>query len=72
MVGIYSSTNNGMDSSSKVSFWNLAKTSNPLKINTESISQNSFAAAIYGDGPNNLFHPACANDVLAQNLDITA
>lgn len=72
MVGIYSSTNKGMDSSGKVSFWNLAKASNPIKINTQSFSDNSFAAAVYGDGPHSLTHPACASDVLARNLDFTA
>ena len=72
MVSIYSSTNNNLDLSAKVSFWNLAKSTNPIQINKESHSQNSFATAIYGDGPHNLFHPACSSDILAKSLDIRA
>ena len=70
MVGIYSSTNNGLESSGKVSYWNLAKSTNPIKLHTNTLSQNNFANAVYGDGPHSLLRPACASDILAQNLDI--
>jgi len=82
MVQVYSTQNSGIpigrvadyNNTSPARAISLYRKLNQYQpgINTTNFNQNSFANAIYGNGPFNLLRPNSTSDILAQNIDYMA
>lgn len=70
-VGMIQNYNN-TDASLAVKTYRIETSSNPMTFQAEPTPQNSFAQAIYGDGPYSLNRPNSTSDVLCQNIDYIA
>lgn len=85
MVNIYSASNtslpigkvmdyNNTNPSRRVALYRVApeRFSQPAPIEQYNQQPNSFARAIYGDGPYSLLCPNSTTEILAQNIDLLA
>ena len=68
MVADYNNTNAAL----AVKTYRTEMSANPQIYVKSSGNENSFANAIYGDGPYSLNHPNSISEVLAQNVDVIA